>query len=1248
MRYRHLRRTTIAVLASIAVTLLVLAGIARLLTLPSVRRTVARWAADRLEAATGARLHVDDLEWGLLPPRVVMHGVTLEGRGFAGRADLVTASFSEIHPAHRVLKLGTVSAKNVYVTFKGVELRPRPRSRPWFKLEIRHLDLENVNVEGLRLPGRLGLGVEDLRAAWTTTGRTPRGFATVRRVRLRLPGLEPVAARVEARFRIENGVHIPRWRVRGRGFDLIGGGTLRGGGLQLEFAGPLDLESVGRLIDDPGLLAGRCELDGRLDTRIGELLRVGVRSSRIEAAGFRVNDLAGTITLSAHGLRGTLRRGRIFGGSVSGSYELGAFKAPFPHRVHLTADGLVLEELLASLHVPRAGLAGTARAEASLQWNGRRIKAGHGRATAAIRPAAGRLPVAGTVDIGLEGDGLLHFQAPKLRVGSGVVHWEGPLALGTWEPAWSVTATSARLADLGHLVNRWVGATVIPGDLRGRADARVALAGPWHDLRVDFRVEAAPIRFGPLALDHAVIDAAIADSTLRINHAAYRLGRGGGEISGNIGWGAAAGNDQLRLKLTGRALPLARIAGWFGAGRLVSGTLAFTGGLRGPIELPRGSWALGFQDARIGPQPLGDGSASIDLDDATFRVKALTCDAGIGGRAHWNVRAETLGGHFQWRGLAAAPFGTVATHLLGGSVDGEMDFEWQLGDLLTGTLQVSSPGASLSFELDRRRLTGALRLKGIAAATARLERRPDGTYAGEAETTIHSLAALLRRMIATTPGEVVPDGTGHGRFTVTWAEGGLPRIDGAIERLDLSLGEVHGGLVERARLHFGDDGFRLAGLWVKGGKGRELFVRLKIARDGTLSGNLTGNSDARLLQLFLPEWEPAGQVRGVLEILGSLSRPRFEGIAEVHQASFRIPDSQLIVSGIDGTVLLSPGRLTLDGLDFRLMNGRGTAGGSVLLGEAGLELELAGTIRRAAFDLFPGLSPRLTGTWSLRGPLDGLVLAGDLTVERTLLRRNDTLAEILIDWFGKNRGGAKSSLPRLDITVRADHTIEARNPFLRMIGSASLHLTGTPAAPGLVGKVEILEGGEFTFQGIRYELDRCVITFSDPSRIAAHVDIQARATVDTYDVTVTITGTGDRMIPTFTSDPPLAQEDILALLATGRRRAGESGGPGLGLAGTLLSRSLTEAIDRRARSLLAVDQVRIDPFAESSTGNATARVTVVKQLSPRWTVALESNLTANREAVVFSRWTLAPQVFLEATRQRDGSWALDLKLRKRY
>jgi len=1246
VRYRHLRRTTIAVLATVAFLLLLALGAARLLTSARVRAAVARWGAGRIEAATGAKVHVEQLQWGLFPPRVIVRGLDIESRGFSCRAAEASATLGGLYMAHRSLELETVSARHVSITLRGVRL-PAKRSRPWFTVRIRHLALDDIDVAGTNLPGGLGVRADNVRAAWVGNRHLSRGFAIVPRGVLTIPGLQPLTLSARARFAIGKTLTVPRWHVSSAGISLDGTGLVAGDTIRLTWRGRVDMAAVDRFTDQAGLLHGVCTLDGSLSSQRRPLIRTRIRSRRLVAAGFEVRNLAGRVSISSRGLVGKLDHGEIFGGTIRGTYTLARLGAPFPHRVHLDGSGIDLRAFLAHIGVPDAGLRGRVETGADLAWDGGWIKGGHGRATVRVTPLAGELPVRGTLGIGLDGKGVLEFTASGLRIGSADVDWQGPLALGTWAPAWSIHARRAPIPQLARMVNGWVRSRVIPPGLGGTCDAQVSLAGPWDALRVGFRIEAAPMTFAPIRLDHVVFDASIAGGELTVNHAAYRLGPGSGEITGRIAWRPSAGERQLDLTINGHGLPAADIAGWLGAGNLVSGNLAFTGGLRGPIAAPTGSWALGFQGLTVGPERVGNGTATIDLGGGVFSFHGLSCDAGIGGRFSWNVPRMAIRGELHAADIAAKPFGPVAEALLGSKLSLETAFNWSPGHDLMGRITVRGPGGTAAADLGPGRLDVDATLSGAARARVHLVRGPDGLYTGPATIDVSSVAALLERFGG--PGSrAVLHGRGHGSFRVSWKQGEIPRISGTFDRLDLALGNVHGGLAEPAKVALDTGGFWLTNLWVKGTQGHELFLTAHIGLDGSLAGHLTGSSDARLLQLFLPAWEPAGRVRGVLEMSGSIRHPRFDGIADVSEASFRFPGSQMIVSGIKGTLLLAPGRATVDGMTFRMLGGRGTASGSLLLGKGGLDLNLAGRISRVQFPLFPGLSPRLSGSWSLQGPPATLLLRGDLKVEHTRLRRSDTLPEILADWFGRARGGTLPDVPRLDLTVAADHTIEARNAFMRMVGSASLHITGTPAEPGMVGKVEIAEGGQLTVQGVEYDIDRCVITFADPSHIAPHFDVQAQASVDMYDIMINLRGTADRLIPTFSSDPPLPQEDVIALLATGHRSSREGGGPGLGMAGALLSRSLTEALDRRARSLLAVDQVRIDPFAESSTGNATARVTVVKQLGPHWTVAVESNLTANREAVIFSRWTLAPQVFLEATRQRDGSMALDLKVRKRY
>jgi len=105
---------------------------------------------------------------------------------------------------------------------------------------------------------------------------------------------------------------------------------------------------------------------------------------------------------------------------------------------------------------------------------------------------------------------------------------------------------------------------------------------------------------------------------------------------------------------------------------------------------------------------------------------------------------------------------------------------------------------------------------------------------------------------------------------------------------------------------------------------------------------------------------------------------------------------------------------------------------------------------------------------------------------------------------------------------------------------------------------------------------------------------------------------------------------------------------GLGLASSILSSELTAVLSQRGQLVLPIDQVRVDPFAADSTGNPTARLSVVKQLTPSWTVILQTTLSGEREQIVVSRWYLAPGLFLEGGQHEDGSLSLDLKLRRPY
>ena len=92
------------------------------------------------------------------------------------------------------------------------------------------------------------------------------------------------------------------------------------------------------------------------------------------------------------------------------------------------------------------------------------------------------------------------------------------------------------------------------------------------------------------------------------------------------------------------------------------------------------------------------------------------------------------------------------------------------------------------------------------------------------------------------------------------------------------------------------------------------------------------------------------------------------------------------------------------------------------------------------------------------------------------------------------------------------------------------------------------------------------ITFSDPNQIDPFIDIQARAWVQNYQITVRLTGTLDRLVPTVSSDPPLEEAGIYSLLALGHRNEAVGGG----------------AIEQTGRSLQERGRIRLADRADAA------------------------------------------------------------------
>lgn len=1242
----HLSRTSIAFLAALSVWLVALAWASSMLQRPPVRRWMAGRLATRLEHALGQRVAVREVRVGLVPLRVAMLGVEV---GPAERPAL-TISAAEVSPSgvrldEREVIIDSIRVSGVRVDARLPEARKSEGSGSWLRVRVKQVEVKDLQVAQLAVPTGVVVQVRDLDALVTGSRRTPLAAAVVRasEVRFEAPGVEPLAFSVRAWGKsVPGGFEVRRLLLAGEGLQVDGHATVGGRRMKGEGTAAVDLAWLDRAVRARADLIGDVALRWRLSYDAGAswVVNTQVASPRAGVSGFEVGELEGDIELSPDGLEASLTHGRFAGGSVEGSYRLGSLSDPWAHSVAVRGEGLSLAAFVGLLGLDAAGLGASVGANAELAWNGTDIGHGRGTAVADLRPVASEVPTAGRVHVALEGEGALRFTTHDLSLAEAPTSWEGTITLGDWVPNWSIQVKKARVESVARLLRGWIGTEVLPEPLHGTTAIDLRLRGPFQNLTVVGDVAVAPISFGPVTADALSASLRVGDGVLRFDDGVVFVGPGKVSCVGELAFGRGGALD---FDISGQGLPLERAVGWSGLSVPLTGVAGVEGHLGGSLDEPRLDARVDLGKVLAAGVPFGDGSGRVCLEAGVLSVDSLRVGP-FSATSRLDLRARQADVDARVAGLGLQQLSPPLARLAGGELDLRLDGRFPF-DAPTGRLQVSSAGGGSGFvELNAHGVRLDVARPGVWKLGGELNRRESG-YAGEVGYTIES----LRRLAHDLAGFDVPvDGYLVGAADVTLEPSQPARIDGTVRELAVAV-EGEEARLERP-VRFKVEGSRIElGSATLVGEHASLTAGGVREPDGRLRGRIDGRLPAVLLGLVWPEAKPTGGVTLHAEIGGTDQSPRFAGTAEVREASLQVSGVPAPVTHVNGTIALISEAVRLDNVEFTLLGGSGRCTGQVALSPR-VELDLALKFNRLRWPLGSGLNPVLAGTARLVGPLDNLSLTGEATLQRTLYTRPLDLQRLIIEGvLAPVRARAVDASPvAFNLDVDVPGTLELNTDLARLVARGQLRVVGTSAEPGVLGHLEALPGGELEASGARYELVRGQVSFTDPQAIRPYLDLLARTNVQGFEITVGLVGTLDRMTPTFSANPPLPQWDIISLISMGKR-ADEAGSAQAGtVASSFLTDQLTNAVASRARTLLDVDQLRVDPFAATESGDPTARLTVVKQLSRNWSVTVATNLTSNREEVVTSRLRLGPGLFLDAQRQADGSYSMELKWQHRY
>jgi len=761
-------------------------------------------------------------------------------------------------------------------------------------------------------------------------------------------------------------------------------------------------------------------------------------------------------------------------------------------------------------------------------------------------------------------------------------------------------------------------------------------------------------------------------------------------LNGTVAWAPGKGNTSFDLDIATTSFPVSDIITFLDLGTVpVTGDVSGKLHISGPKSKLEGAGAVTITNGSIYGEPVTSAKADIKFTQGAMKATNVTVVATAG----------TITGEAQ------VDFGTnqFSYTIKSSSIDlSKLKVLSSLAGLLGGNITLSSTGAGtltqpelvLEATLNQATLkglnlppdsppptiyiairNGQLIVRGSAAGILTIDGNgsvaADGTLSGLVQIKVSDIAKALAMSPKTASLPAA------GSLTANLQLGGkltsieTLRIDATFPEFNVRVSEhafkparpMHVSLRD-GRIVFDD--FELA-------LGENAATTFTVGGFAELTGSkrlnidLKGTLEAAILQLFVADLRADGHIAIAGGLTGTLDAPRFTGTAEFQNASVRAPGFPQMIDNITGTIVFRGDRIDIDSVRARLGGGQIVLGGSVAMDgmtPKSVRVTLQGT--EVAIRYYEGLTMEGNFSLLLSGDLERAVLTGDVTVNRALYFKDIDIGTALLNAVLSRRSvtpvvsASWQDHVGLRLHLTSDNTLAVRNNIADFTGSADIEVSGTLANPVILGLVTLNEGGKIRFQDIDYRVVRGSINFQNPFRIDPFFDIALEARVSggisevesgPLDVTVTLTGTLDRLTPSITSDPPASDITLFSLLGFGAltRNTNTNAPLNTTAAGrSLLFQSVSRLLNSGGFSFLDSFAISNDTGDLDKTSDPGTKVSFEKRLSNVLRILVVYNTKDSRNRVTLE-WQVTPDWVLQFTRDElSKEWDVQARFRRRY
>jgi hypothetical protein len=1071
---------------------------------------------------------------------------------------------------------------------------------------------------------------------------------------------------------VETGrLHMPEGDLAFRG--QVNLSPLRG---DFTAQGPLDLGILDRHVLQTGFgLQGSARYRG--DVRIvGSRLRVDGRIEGTKGVfdGIAVPRYAGQVRWDETGVHLKDLQTTLMGGTAT--FDVDVPPAPAPASLDARLVGVDAEEATAYLFdVGRAGLGAGARGRVTLRWPRGRIRELTGRADLDLDARAdGRTPLSGRLSWRAQ-DGRQVIEDADLATPATRTRLRGTIDRAQrTDLAVDAASTDLGASDaLGVRVRRALGRT--DADPVGVTGAGGTFSGRWRGTLqapvFEGRFTGQDVTF--LGVPWGRAEWAGSTDPDQVQYRSLVVRRGPSELwlDGRMQTGFYGEQDALDLRVRLREWPARDLIAALQWDLDLDGPVTGEAAVRGRRSAPEGHAHLTSASGQYYKVRYEGLEVRSSFQGGTMRLDSGQARVG-GGRVAFQgtVTDGIYDGEARLEGLEAGVLGErlPLAQRPRGQLSGEVVFQGTLARPRLAA-HVSSPRLSVGEEA-----LGALeaRLAGTADGYVRVDGtcrsprvnvaltgRVGAAFPYDAELTASvqdtSFDPFLRAGGAALPEGVAVLAGGQVRVRGPLAAPLRLGAEAELGTLEIRLPEYPIRNSAPVRLALREGRLEVESLQMAG-EGTDLAMTGQADLKGSdgLHLQVSGSADLRTVSLFSQELRGQGAARVSVAVTGPPGAPALDGVLQIEGAGMRVRGFPHGVEDLRGEVRFDGASASFSGLTGRLgggpveMEGRATSRAGRL---ASFDVQATG--RGLTFRYPEGLRSTVDADLRLFGDESQQWLTGEVRVLQAVwTRRYDVATELIAPRSLVAPPAVTGGGLRYDVKVRAPGTLSVDNNLATLQARADLGLTGTYAAPVLLGRAEI-DRGRVYFQGNTYEIRRGTVDFLDPLRLDPLFDIEAETRVQSYAITLKMNGTLERVYPTLASDPPLNTVQILNLLAGGPADEVSVGAAqrdpdraAQEVAAGLAAGWFSEGLERQVTSRLGLTRFSIDPSAVR--GEFTNPVlTVGKRINADLNVLYSRDVKGDKTLVALE-YTFSDKLSLLMTRADPDGYGFDLRWRKSY